>query len=65
MNGKGDKRRPPSVDKDTFDDNWDKIFNNKKTSGMWDHNCKYNGLHSTMSGESCNWCGVKEDGSFD
>ena len=64
MNGKGDKRRPAVVDKETFDDNWDKIFNNKK-SEMWEHNCKFNGLHSTSSGESCNWCGVKEDGSFD
>ena len=38
MNGKGDKRRPADVDKDTFDSNWDKIFNKKK-SEMWEHNC--------------------------
>lgn len=67
MNGKGDKRRPSTVDKNTFDNNWDKIFN-KKTKvldGMWEHNCKHNGLLFCSVDEACNWCGVKEDGSFD
>ena len=64
MNGKGDKRRPTIVDQETFDNNWEKVFG-KKTVPMWEHDCKHNGKHSTESGESCNWCGVKEDGSFD
>tara|TARA_B100000085_G_scaffold280834_2_gene306424 strand:+ start:622 stop:771 length:150 start_codon:yes stop_codon:yes gene_type:complete len=29
MNGKGDKRRPMAVDRETFDERWDRIFNNK------------------------------------
>ena len=27
MSGKGSKPRPYSVDRDTFDNNWDRIFN--------------------------------------
>lgn len=30
MSGKGSSPRPFSVDKKTFDDNWDKIFAKKK-----------------------------------
>ena len=30
MNGKGDKARPLSVDKQTFDTNWDAIFGKRK-----------------------------------
>jgi hypothetical protein len=30
MSGKGSRPRPYSVDQKTFDDNWDKIFSNKK-----------------------------------
>ena len=29
MAGKGSKPRPISVNRDTFDSNWDRIFNNK------------------------------------
>jgi len=29
MSGKGDKQRPLSVPRKQFEDNWDKIFNNK------------------------------------
>lgn len=67
MNGKGDKPRPLSVDKKTFDNNWDEIFNKKTEvpAGMWEHNCKHNGLLFCSEGEPCNWCGVKKDGSFD
>ena len=32
MNGKGDKRRPSSVSKEQFDENWDKIFGSKYSS---------------------------------
>ena len=67
MNGKGDKPRPISVDKKTFDSNWDKVFkkNVNVPANMWEHNCKHNGPHCCSKGESCNWCGMKEDGSFD
>lgn len=67
MNGKGDKPRPLSVDQKTFDSNWDKIFNKNVSipANMWEHNCKYNGPHCCWKGKSCNWCGMKEDGSFD
>ena len=27
--GKGDKQRPLSIKKESFDDNWDRIFDNK------------------------------------
>lgn len=30
MAGKGSKSRPIEVDRKTFDDNWDKIFNKDK-----------------------------------
>lgn len=67
MNGKGDKQRPLSVDKKTFDNNWDRIFNKnlEVPGGMWKHNCNYNGLLFTKKEQPCNWCGMKEDGSFD
>lgn len=32
MSGKGDKRRPSSVSKDQFDENWEKIFGGKYSS---------------------------------
>lgn len=32
MSGKGSKPRPFSVDRKTFEDNWDRIFNKKKKS---------------------------------
>lgn len=31
MSGKGSKPRPFSVDRKTFESNWDKIFKNKKS----------------------------------
>ena len=31
MSGKGSSPRPFSVDRRTFEDNWDKIFGKKKT----------------------------------
>jgi hypothetical protein len=34
MSGKGSRPRPLSVDKKTFDDNWDNIFKKKMP---WDH----------------------------
>jgi len=32
--GKGSSPRPFSVDKTTFDDNWDRIFNRKKETDL-------------------------------
>jgi len=29
--GKGSKQRPRAIDTNTFEDNWDRIFNKKKT----------------------------------
>ena len=29
--GKGSKQRPSAIDTNTFEDNWDAIFNKKKT----------------------------------
>ena len=39
MSGKGSKPRPYSVDKKTFDDNWDKIFS-KTTASYHMHGTK-------------------------
>jgi hypothetical protein len=46
-----------------YADNWDRIFGKKDT--MWEHYCKHNGHFRVGSGESCSWCGEKEDGSLD
>ena len=63
MAGKGDKPRPIDVERKVFEDNWDRIFN--KSKGLWEHNCKHNGVHFVEKGEACNWCGMKEDGTLD
>ena len=53
--GKGSAPRPLSVDLDTFDNNWDKIF--KK--GKWDHYSdlpnpnSYNDNQDILSTEDC------------
>ena len=44
-NGKGDTPRPLSVDRETFDNNWDKIFGNKEET------CEYSGLPAVTSYE--------------
>lgn len=62
MAGKGDKPRPFDIERTVFEDNWDRIFNKPK---LWEHDCKHNGNHFIEKGEPCNWCGMKEDGSFD
>lgn len=62
MNGKGSKPRPYSVDKNTFDSNWDKIFAKKTVpSNMWNHYCKHNGELMIAKGQECSWCGETED----
>lgn len=30
MNGKGDKRRPMAIDKETYDERWERIFGKDK-----------------------------------
>ena len=45
MNGKGDTPRPLSVDRETFESNWDKIFAKNST----DDACAYSGLLNTSS----------------
>jgi hypothetical protein len=44
QNGKGSKPRPLSVDKETFNNNWDNIFNP-------DLHCSYSGLPSVSAYE--------------
>ena len=70
MSGKGDKPRPLAVDRKTFSDNWDKIFESEnpleRPFDMWAHECeKERAVVSVEKGKSCNWCGKHEDGSND
>ena len=44
-NGKGDKQRPLSVDKETFNNNWERIFSSKST----EYECEYSGLPSVSA----------------
>lgn len=55
------KTRAPSK---AYSEGWDRIFGNKKPE-LWKHNCKHNGEMSIAKGQSCNWCGEKEDGTLD
>lgn len=50
MNGKGDKARPLSVDKQVFDDNWDSIFGKRKKNVIeqWKDMCDKSSI------EECN-----------
>ena len=70
MSGKGDKPRPFTVDRKTYEDNWDRIFErNNPTKGgsveMWEHHCSMNGRHLVAVGQNCSWCGEYEDGTID
>ena len=61
--GKGSKRRPQVVDIATFRDNWDAIFSK---DSMWNHFCEMDQTDlAVLKGQSCNWCGLKENGSLD
>ena len=44
QNGKGDTRRPLSVDQETFSNNWERAFGKNET-------CEYSGLRSVASYE--------------
>lgn len=56
--GKGSAPRK-SANQLAYSDNWDKIFK-KPENGLWQHNCKHNGIMSVGAGEECSWCGAKE-----
>ena len=45
--GKGSDVRPPSVDKDTFNKNWDAIFGNRKRKKKPKRNQKRNEWNNT------------------
>ena len=70
MNGKGDKRRPMTVQYDLFEDNWDRIFGKKEPQplrevsydGMWQHSCTVEmGVMWIGKDETCNYCGAWEE----
>lgn len=46
QNGKGDKPRPISVDRETYTNNWERIFGTKNDK------CAYSGLPNTASYEN-------------
>ena len=52
MSGKGSRPRPFSVDKETFDNNWDNIFS-KKTK------------ETKIECGSCGWIGTTDEGLLD
>lgn len=58
--GKGDKARPLSVDLETFDDNWDRIFSQPDTKAIGDKVVKQvnesiarNDYQDVLSTEDC------------
>lgn len=61
--GKGSRPKPYSVDQKTFDDNWDRIFNKKKTEIVCPE-CDWKGsLDETLPGDdldvtACPSCGT-------
>ena len=59
----GDALRSKAPTKE-YADGWDRIFG-KKQPEMWQHFCKHNGMMSVGKGESCSWCGEREDGTID
>ena len=71
MNGKGDKRRPMTVQQELFADNWERAFGEKDNmlrevayDGMWKHSCTT--MMETFyvgKDEVCDACGAwEEDG---
>lgn len=69
MSGKGDKPRPMGVDRDTFYNNWDRVFNKDPKSlrevnydNMWQHSCTVEmGVMWIGKNETCNYCGAWEE----
>jgi len=53
-----------------FTKNWPPKKPEKRTwppSGIWTHRCRCENSQTVAvgKGESCNWCGLKEDGTLD
>ena len=69
MNGKGDKRRPMTVQHELFADNWDMTFGRKQQmlrevnyDGMWQHSCTVEmAVMWIGKDETCNLCGAWEE----
>ena len=68
MNGKGDKRRPMTVQQDLFASNWDQTFSQKDMlrevnyDGMWQHSCTVEmAVVWVGKDEVCNMCGAWEE----
>ena len=77
MNGKGDKRRPMTVQQDLFEENWDRAFSKKQEQlelpldnmlrevnydNMWQHSCTVEmGVMWIGKDETCNYCGSWEE----
>jgi len=72
MSGKGDKPRPMGVDRDTFYNNWDRIFakdpkplHEVNYDNMWQHSCTVEmGVMWIGKNETCNYCGAWEEDEF-
>jgi hypothetical protein len=72
MNGKGDERRPMTVQYNLFENNWDKAFGKKEPQplrevsydGMWQHSCTVEmSVVWIGKNETCDYCGAwEEDG---
>lgn len=54
---KGSTQRP--TDKQKFDENFDKIFNNKEPT-HWVHYCYHMGRQEIAKGKPCPWCDTEE-----
>ena len=67
MSGKGDKRRPMTVQYDLFENNWDRAFGKKELrevnyDNMWQHSCTVEmGVMWIGKDETCNYCGAWEE----
>ena len=69
MSGKGSKPRPLSVDRNTFDDNWDRIFGNNKpepaieVSSYWSEDSRLEAI--VMQGKNRSYfVEIYSDGNF-
>ena len=74
MNGKGDKRRPMTVQYDLFESNWDRAFGKKEPQplrevcyeGMWQHSCTMTmEVFYIGKDETCSYCGAWEEDGVD
>lgn len=70
MSGKGDKPRPMGVDRETYYNNYDRIFRKEKPKplhevnydNMWQHSCTVEmGVMWIGKDETCNYCGAWEE----